>query len=130
MTDNVLPADPSVVRVSGRDVSVGVLTMGQLLKVRKIFEGGKLESLAANVDLLGVIEAFPEEMMQVAMVATDLTQQELDDAGVDEFVFLCAEILEKNADFFARRLGPSLQKLLGQLVKVAALAGGFKRSSS
>lgn len=127
---SIIPAPPSKIRIAGRDVSVGVLTMGQLLQTKNIFSGGKLERLSANTDLLGAIEVLPDEFIDLCLVATDLTRDEINAVQIDEFVLLCAEIVEKNHDFFVRRLGPSLKKLLGQLVKVAALAGGFKHSSS
>ncbi len=97
--------------------------MGQLLRAKSVFSGGKLDRLASNTDLLGAIDVLPDEFIELCLIATDLTRDEINSAQVDEFVFLCAEIVEKNHDFFVRRVGPSLQKLVGLLLKVATETG-------
>lgn len=125
----VPPNETRTVKIAGREVAVGIMTMGELLRVKGIFAGGKLERMAADSDLGGIIDAFPDEMMDVARVVTDLTRDELYGAQVDEFLNLCAAIIEINSDFFSRRLGPSLRNLLGQLVRMAAMSAGSQRSS-
>ena len=119
---DILSPEPVTMTIAGREVTVAELTMDQVIKVVQVFKGGKLESLPADGDLLALIEAFPEEMMRVCMIATGITRDEIGKAKVDDFVNLCAAIIERNTDFFARRLGPSLKRLLGVLVKVAAMA--------
>lgn len=121
MTDIIEPL-PSKVRILDREVEVRALKLGQLLAITQLFQGGKLANVKADSDLLDIIEALPEEMIQLASIATGLTREELGQAELDEFVMLCATILEKNRDFFARRLGPSLKALAAQLMKITAVA--------
>lgn len=120
--DKLLAPLPDKVQILGREIEIHALKMGQLLQVVKVFEGGKLQNVQAGADLLDIIEALPEEMIQVAMIATNITREEIATAEVDEFVMLVATILEKNRDFFARRLGPSLKVLAAQLMKITAMA--------
>lgn len=120
---DILAPLPSKVRIAGldREIEVHTLKMGQLMQVVKLFQGGKLANVKVGGDLLDIIEVLPDEMMQLAMIATGLTKDELNQAEVDEFVILVATILERNRDFFARKLGQSLKVLAAQLAKILAL---------
>jgi hypothetical protein len=129
-THDIVPT-PKVVRLGDREVAVGPLQVRQLLQMVKVFEGGKLASLNPKADLLDLIHDMPEEMIQVCMVACDARREEIDRLDVADFVTLCADIIEANRDFFARRIGPALQRLAGELIRVAQMAppAGSMRSS-
>jgi hypothetical protein len=129
MSDHhIIPPQPDIVRIIGRDIEVRALTVGPLLRIKQLFAGGKLESLPAGADLWALFDALPDEMIDMVAIATGLTREEIDRAEVDEFVILCNAVLEKNQDFFVQRLGPSLKPFLAQLVTLANLAGGFQPS--
>lgn len=121
---------PKTVKLGEREVTIGPMNMGQILKVGKVFEGGKLAAIPANADLLTLIDAFPEEMIQVAMIVCDAKREEIDGLEVIDFVNLCADIIEGNRDFFARRIGPAMQRLLGELIRVATMVGAGSTPSS
>lgn len=126
---DILAPDTETLTVAGREVVVGELTVDQVIKITKAFKGGKLENLPAGADLLDLIEAFPEEMIQICMIATGATREEMGRAKTDEFLNLCAAIIGRNTDFFVRRLGPSLKRLVGELIKVAAMASAGSTAS-
>lgn len=128
--DALLP-ETQKVAICGREIEVGPMTVDQILRVLKVFNGGKLDKMTADTSLVDLIEAFPDEMIAVAMIVTGLAREEIGQARTDEFVELLAAIIERNRDFFVRRLGPSLRHLLGELVSVAAMGeAGFARSRS
>lgn len=129
VSDNdIIPPTPDIVHFLGRDVEIHALKIGQLLSIKKIFAGGKLEQVTANADLIDLIDVLPEEMIRVVEIALGIPRAEIDGAEVDEFVNICSAIFQKNSDFFVKRLGPSLQKMTAQLAALACLAGGLTHS--
>lgn len=128
--EQLLPPLPDPLRVGTTDVQVGALNVGQLMRVVQLFKGGKLDQLPADGDLLVWIEKLPDEMIELALIATGMRREDLEAASVEEFVTLLAAILEKNRDFFFRTLGPALRVLLSRVALVAGMLDGLIPSSS
>jgi hypothetical protein len=126
--NDIVPPSPDVVRFLGRDIEIHALKVGQLLSIKKLFAGGKLEQVAADADLIDMIDILPEEMIRVVEIALGVPRKDIDGAEVDEFLNVCAAIFNKNSDFFVQRLGPSLLKMTAQLAALASLAGGLTQS--
>lgn len=118
--DALVPT-PKRVKIGDREITVGPLNMGQLLAVRKVFSGGKLEKLASNADMLDLIDTLMDEMIEVVRIACDLDEASLHKLTGEEFIELCTAIIEGNRDFFVRWIGPALHRLMGELIRVAAM---------
>lgn len=130
MSEELLPPLPSEFKLGDRVIEVKALNMGQLLRVLELFKGGKLETLDASGDLFEWIEKLPDEMIGLVMIATGLTRDQMDELETDQFVNLLSAILEKNRDFFFRKLGPALRALLARVALVSGILGGSMPSSS
>lgn len=124
MSDALIPPEPRTVPFAGSEVTVRVLTMGQVLRLVELFKGGKLEKLKADADLFDWIETFPEEMIGITMIAMEMKRDQVNAGSVEEFVHLLGEILDLNRDFFFRKIGPALRILIGKLALVAGLLDG------
>lgn len=129
MSESILPPLPDKFQLGDRSIEVKALNMGQLLRVLDLFKGGKLEQLNASGDVLDWLEKLPEEMIALVMIATGLTREEMNELETDQFVLLLSAILEKNRDFFFRKLGPALRALLGRVALVAGILDGSMLSS-
>ena len=120
---------PDKFTVAGREVEIRALTMGSLMKIVKVLDAGKLQGMPIDADLVTFLEVMPEECIQIVCLATDITREEIDKVEVSDFVILLSAVLEKNKDFFVKRLGRSLQILLVRITEIAVLAGSMPSNS-
>jgi hypothetical protein len=103
----------------GRKIALTPITMGKLqrftIAVRPIAADLFL-ALEGSGDVVQTIELHGERMIEAVSIATGIEQTELESVLPDDFLKLAEAVVEVNADFFVRRLIPSLMPLFVRAV--------------
>lgn len=119
-------AEPRIVRAAGRDIAVRPLTPRQLPRfiaairpLQGALAGRSLDELAGA----GLVELAAEHAEAViAAVAIATRQDEAvigDELDLAELLDLAAAVIEVNADFFARRVVPTVTATVDRLRQLA-----------
>lgn len=115
---DIFTPDSSTVEISGQAVEVKPITIGKLkpfaAAVRPIY-GDVMAFIDGGGDFLDIIERDYDNLLQACMIATGVSRESLEAATLDEFTLLVATVLRVNADFFVRKLLPTLRGAMSGL---------------
>jgi hypothetical protein len=123
----VLNPPEATVQFSGEDVTVTPIRMGKLQAFTKVVRpivGDIVTALDGSGDMLTTIELHCDRMIEAVQIATGIERDKLDNALPDEFIGLAKAVIEINADFFARRLLPSIKTAVEGLQETVKTAAG------
>lgn len=113
--------EPRIVTVGGRDVAVTPIRTRELPAFMRSVE--PLFGLAATG--AGVAEMVlhnADAVIQATAIGARVERDWIDGLDLAELLLLAAAIMEVNADFFVRRLGPALTLAMGSLsVRLAGM---------
>jgi hypothetical protein len=128
----ITPAEKTVT-FAGKEITVSPIRMGKLQAFTaavKPIANDVIEALSGDGsgDLLLTIELHGDRMIRAVSVATGISEAELGDAMPDDFIALASAVIEINADFFVRRLLPSVKQAVEGLQ--ATLKAGQASSSA
>lgn len=81
-------------------------------------------------DVAGALVDHADELITAVALGADVDRASLEDQTVDELLDLAVKVMEVNADFFARRLLPSITDVAGRIGDaIPAPAGGTNGST-
>lgn len=131
MSDSLEIISPPTKTISfmGRELVLSPVRMGKMqeftLAVRPI-ANDLFMALEGTGDILQTIELHNDRMITAVAVATGIDRKDLEGLLMDDFLKLTEEVIAINADFFVRRLIPTLMPLFIRAVTAlnAKLKGG------
>jgi hypothetical protein len=105
-----------------RSVSVGGRTLSILpLRVKQIPAFAKAIAPAmsriASGDIIGAVAEHGEQIIDAVSIATGAERDFVEALEADAFLELASVVMEVNADFFARRVLPALEKMSETMVR-------------
>lgn len=107
--------------IAGKPVTVAPL------KVRQIPAFARAIAPAAQAvfsgDLMGAVAAHGEALIEAMAIATGESAEWLGELEADAFLALVGEVVEVNADFFVRRVGPALNATVERIGQALTTAG-------
>ena len=116
MTDEYNAIEPIATEVNFRGAKrhITPLKVGQLPKFARAIKGIGADGLAAleTGDVAGIFDLIAvhgEQIIEAASVASNIERKEIEEADSDELLLLIAAVMRVNADFFARRLLPTIK---------------------
>jgi len=114
----IISPPEKIVTFMGEQITVSPVNIGRLqaftAAVRPI-ANDLIEAVNGSGDLLMTIELHGDRMIRAVSVATGIPDETVAKAMPDEFIALAAAVVEINADFFVRRLLPSLKQAVDGL---------------
>jgi len=122
----VFVPEPRRIEAGGKTVAVAPLKVRQVPAFARAI-GPALQSLAAG-DLAAVLGTHGDALIEAVAAATGEPADWLGELAPDEFLRLAAEVVEVNADFFVRRVAPTLEALTARID--ASLTGRTPSPSS
>ena len=127
---DILNAPENKVTFNGKEITITPIRMGKLQAFTaavKPIAGDLVEAIGGNGDMLTTIELHGDKMILAVSIATGLSVDELNDSEADEFVRLASAVIEVNADFFVRKLLPSVRGAVEKMTaRARAGSGSFK----
>lgn len=115
----IISPPKKMIHFNGRQIALRPVPMGKLqdftLAVRPI-AADLFMALEGTGDILQTIELHGDRMISAVAIATDIDRAELAELDLDLFLKLTEAVIEINADFFVRRLIPSLMPLFVRAV--------------
>ena len=112
MTDfETFPPVPQVVTVAGAAVELTPIRLGELpriLAALRPIAADLSADLSAQPDWLVLLARHGEAMLELLALATRRDRAWIEALALDEAVTLAAAVFEVNADFFVRRVAPSI----------------------
>lgn len=118
MTDSntdfqTFPPVPQVVTVAGTAVELTPIRLGELprlLAAVRPIAADLSADLSAEPDWLDLLARHGEAVLELLALATRRDRAWIEGLALDEAVTLAAAVFEVNADFFVRRVAPSIAR--------------------
>lgn len=114
--------------IGGKSVTVAPLRVRQIPPFLRA--AGPAAQALFGGDLAGALAVHGEALIESMAVATHEPAAWLGDLEADEFLRLVGEVVEVNADFFARRVTPALDATVTKLTSALTLGATPSPSSS
>jgi hypothetical protein len=112
MTDfETFPPVPQVVTVAGVAVELTPIRLGELPRILaavRPIAADLSADLSAQPDWLALLARHGEAVLELLTLATRRDRAWIEALALDEAVTLAAAVFEVNADFFVRRVAPSI----------------------
>ena len=116
----IISPPTKLIKFMGREIELAPVPMGRMqeftLAVRPI-AADLFTALEGTGDVLQTIELHGDRMITAVAIATGIDRKELQALQIDQFLLLTEEVVQVNADFFVRRLIPSLLPLFKRAVE-------------
>jgi hypothetical protein len=112
MTDELKTLFPGKeVEIAGKKMVIKPFSLGQIPKVAGLF--GKLGPALAesNGNIIKMIELGGEPMLDMLALSANKPRSWVDALEPDQGIDLIAAVIEQNKEFFAKKMGPALEKL-------------------
>lgn len=107
----ILNPEQKTVDFNGEQITITPVRMGNLqafTAVMRPITKDVIMALEGDGDLLMTIELHGNRMIEAVSIGTGISKERLDQCLPDEFLKLAVAVIEINADFFVRRLLPSV----------------------
>ncbi|MFZ5555099.1 MAG: DUF6631 family protein [Pseudomonadota bacterium] len=107
------PPVPKVVTVAGTAVELTPIRLGELprlLAAVRPIAADLSAGLSAEPDWLDLLARHGEAVLELLTLATRRDRAWIEGLALDEAVTLAAAVFEVNADFFVRRVAPSIEQ--------------------
>ncbi|CAG2153221.1 DUF6631 family protein [Ralstonia mannitolilytica] len=107
------PPVPKVVTVAGTAVELTPIRLGELprlLAAVRPIAADLSADLSAEPDWLDLLARHGEEVLELLTLATRRERAWIEGLALDEAVTLACAVFEVNADFFVRRVAPSIAR--------------------
>lgn len=124
--DTYIPLE-RVIQAGGKNISVSPLRVRQIPAFARAIAPA-VPALSGG-DLAGAVGAHGDSLIRAVCVATSEAEDWVGDLMPDEFMALCVVVIEVNADFFSRRVVPTLMQA-SEATRKALMAGEMPSPSS
>lgn len=119
---NELFPDPVERELGGLKVVIKPITIGQIPKITRLVKGIDIAGKRWDepqfwVDL---ISDHGDSVIEMVALACKQKAEDVTELPFDDFVLLAIEVIRVNADFFTRRVMPSLQTAMAQVGSMAS----------
>lgn len=101
------PPVPRVVTVAGVAVELTPIRLGELPRLLAVVRP-LAEAFSSDPDWMALLERHGEAVLDLLALATRRERAWINDLSLDDAVQLAAAVFEVNADFFVRRVAPSI----------------------
>lgn len=110
----LFPGRDVVVVADGKEESIRIspFPFGQIPKVTAVFSDLAPVFLAAKGDMLFIISEGGESVMKILSIAAKKPREWFDTLSADSGVDLLQAVVEENKEFFEKKMGPKLEKLI------------------
>lgn len=108
------PPVPRVVTVAGVAVELTPIRLGELPRILAVVHP-MVADLSAEPDWLTLFATHGEAVLDLLALATRRERAWVNDLSLDDAVRLAAAVFEVNADFFVRRVAPSIAQAATRL---------------
>lgn len=115
-TDDLSVIEPIAAKVPfmGTEYDITPLKVGQLPKFARAIKGIGAEGLASleTGDIASIFELIAEhgeQIIEAVSIASRIDRAKIEEADSDELILLVSAVMRVNADFFARRLLPTIK---------------------
>lgn len=103
------PPVPQVVTVAGAAVELTPIRLGELPRILAVVRPIAAD-LSAEPDWLALLAAHGDAVLELLALATRCERAWIEGLALDEAVTLASAVFEVNADFFVRRVAPSIAR--------------------
>jgi len=122
MTDSntdfqTFPPVPQVVTVAGAAVELTPIRLGELPRILAVVRPIAAD-LSAEPDWLALLAAHGDAVLELLALATRCERAWIEGLALDEAVTLASAVFEVNADFFVRRVAPSIAQVGERLAPI------------
>ena len=122
MTDSntdfqTFPPVPKVVTVAGTAVELTPIRLGELPRILAVVRPLAAD-LSAEPDWLDLLARHGEAVLELLTLATRRDRAWIEGLALDEAVTLACAVFEVNADFFVRRVAPSIAQVGERLAPI------------
>lgn len=114
---DVLVPQPQVVDLAGQRLAISPLVLGELPAMLKAVQPFA-QRLAGEPDWLALLSDHGDALLTGLAIASRQPREWVDALALDDAITLAATVFEVNADFFVRRLAPSIAQVGERLAPI------------
>jgi len=120
MIEPAIEVQSVTVTVAGEQVSVQPLKVGQVPAFARASRGilQDLDKLSGAEGIMELLADHGDDLISAVCVATGMPVNVVQSLAMDEFVQLATAVVQVNADFFTRRLAPTVQFAISTMTGV------------
>lgn len=122
MIEPAIEVQSVAVNVAGEQINVQPLKVGQVPAFARASKGilQDLDKLNGAEGIMELLADHGDDLIAAVSVATGMPVNLVQALAMDEFVSLATAVVQVNADFFTRRLAPTVQSAVATMTAVVS----------